>query len=268
MDANTLKNRYPELDVEHFLALQASLFKPAEPFDEESLLDGENEVVHPAEMQLSPSPSRGLPQNVLQFPQQESASVKAKNPVSKSSAESSAVYQLKISLKGAKPPVWRRVEVVSAVNLQQLHQIIQTLFGLYDSHLHGYFDANGEIDESMEVNLELSQMLTFEGAKLGYIYDFGDDWEFLIELEKIKPNSSTKFAKTLAICTTGKRSGPIEDIGGVPVLNDLAFRLKTSGGIPDFYREYFGENDPKEMLDYFDKQQTNQYLQQLSQAFE
>lgn len=35
------------------------------------------------------------------------------------------IYQLKITLKDSKPPIWRRVEMPDTVTLAQLHQIIQ-----------------------------------------------------------------------------------------------------------------------------------------------
>ncbi|MEI6181103.1 MAG: plasmid pRiA4b ORF-3 family protein [Chloroflexales bacterium] len=46
------------------------------------------------------------------------------------------IYQLKITLKGSKPPIWRRVEVPDDSTLARLHTIIQTTMGWSDSHLH------------------------------------------------------------------------------------------------------------------------------------
>ncbi|NVN00726.1 plasmid pRiA4b ORF-3 family protein, partial [Arthrobacter sp. SDTb3-6] len=39
------------------------------------------------------------------------------------------LLQLKVMLKGSKPPVWRRLIVRSDMNLAQLHHIIQRAFG-------------------------------------------------------------------------------------------------------------------------------------------
>lgn len=52
-------------------------------------------------------------------------------------------YQVKISLKGARPPIWRRLWVVSDMTLGQLHTVIQMAMGWYDCHLH-HFDVYGE----------------------------------------------------------------------------------------------------------------------------
>ncbi|MEP0924840.1 plasmid pRiA4b ORF-3 family protein [Leptolyngbya sp. ST-U4] len=54
------------------------------------------------------------------------------------SATSQTVYQLKITLKDAKPPIWRRVQVLNTATLQQLHPIIQLAMGWTDSHLHQF----------------------------------------------------------------------------------------------------------------------------------
>jgi hypothetical protein len=34
------------------------------------------------------------------------------------------IYQLKITLAGVRPPVWRRLRVPNSINLKKLHQIL------------------------------------------------------------------------------------------------------------------------------------------------
>lgn len=49
-------------------------------------------------------------------------------------------------------------------------------------------------------------------TKFIYIYDFGDDWEHVIEVEKIlAPEAGVRYPR----CTDGARADPIEDCGGV-----------------------------------------------------
>ena len=57
-------------------------------------------------------------------------------------AKSGPVYQLKISLAGIKPPVWRRVEVMDCT-LSKLHEIIQIVMDWDGYHLWA-FDIGGE----------------------------------------------------------------------------------------------------------------------------
>lgn len=48
------------------------------------------------------------------------------------------VFQLRISLVGIKPAIWRRLLVPKSVALPQLHAIIQIAMGWTDSHLHQF----------------------------------------------------------------------------------------------------------------------------------
>ncbi len=52
------------------------------------------------------------------------------------------IYQLKVTLKGTRPPIWRRLQVPSDVTLAKLHRVIQVSMGWYNSHLH-QFTING-----------------------------------------------------------------------------------------------------------------------------
>jgi len=51
------------------------------------------------------------------------------------------VYRLKITLKDSKPPIWHRVLVPSGIGLEQLQDVIQTVFGWHNCHLHQFIDG-------------------------------------------------------------------------------------------------------------------------------
>jgi hypothetical protein len=138
----------------------------------------------------------------------------------------SSVYQLKIALKGSKPPIWRRVLVPSTMRLDGLHDVIQLVFAWEDYHLHHFqvggrhgttygrpdphVDIFGEppVDES---TVQVSDLLAREGDNVTYTYDFGDDWEHVITLEKImEPDGGA-----LPRCTGGRGAAPAEDSGGI-----------------------------------------------------
>lgn len=58
----------------------------------------------------------------------------------------------------------------------------------------------------------VARYLTLEQRKLRYTYDFGDDWEHEVQLEKILP---IERGMVVPRCTAGRRACPPEDCGGV-----------------------------------------------------
>jgi len=63
-----------------------------------------------------------------------------------------------------------------------------------------------------EKNVKLSQVVTEEKFKFDYIYDFGDDWEHQVVVEKVL---SLVPAVRYPVCLAGKRACPPEDYGGI-----------------------------------------------------
>jgi hypothetical protein len=139
----------------------------------------------------------------------------------KKRAQSDQVYRLKVTLKGAKPPIWRRIDVSGDVTLYDLHLTIQATMGWDNAHLH-QFIIGGEFyglpDEDMDLEVEdetrmiLDQFGFREKSKFFYEYDFGDDWQHEIVVEKVLPR---KPGEPYPVCLKGKRACPPEDVGGV-----------------------------------------------------
>ena len=133
----------------------------------------------------------------------------------------SNIYQLKITLRDSKPPIWRCVLVEGSTNLFELHQTIQVAMGWTDSHLHQFIinkeyyaipDPYAMRSLKDERRFSLEQVAPQENNKLIYEYDFGDSWEHQILVEKISPpDPSTSYP----VCIKGKRACPPEDVGGV-----------------------------------------------------
>src|SRR5207302_11197865 len=48
------------------------------------------------------------------------------------------IYQLKVTLLGTSPPIWRRLLVPAAVTLAQLHDVLQAAMGWEDGHMHEF----------------------------------------------------------------------------------------------------------------------------------
>ncbi len=49
-----------------------------------------------------------------------------------------SIYQLKITLKGFRPPIWRRFLVASTVSLEDVHDNLQIVMGWTDSPMHEF----------------------------------------------------------------------------------------------------------------------------------
>src|ERR1700757_3347055 len=48
------------------------------------------------------------------------------------------IYQLKVTLLGTNPPIWRRLLVPADLTLAQLHNVLQTAMGWDDGHMHEF----------------------------------------------------------------------------------------------------------------------------------
>jgi hypothetical protein len=144
-----------------------------------------------------------------------------------------ALYQLKVTLQGIRPPIWRRIEVPSDINLARLHYLVQSAMGWTDSHLHmfecegvrfGVPDPEFDFEEMVdERSVRLGELLEAPKQRLDYVYDFGDDWNHRIVLEKIHPLPERKGGKGKfhPRCTAGRRACPPEDCGGEPGYAEL-----------------------------------------------
>jgi hypothetical protein len=135
------------------------------------------------------------------------------------SAGPAPIYQLKVTLKGSKPPIWRRLLVPANENLTRLHAIMQAAFGWEDAHLHvfetpyGSFGrADQELGHKAGAGVTLEQVAPQAKDKITYVYDFGDDWEHEIAVEKIIDRDP---ALSYPYCSGGRRAAPPEDCGGV-----------------------------------------------------
>jgi hypothetical protein len=136
----------------------------------------------------------------------------------KKSAPAAPIYQLKVGLRGAKPPIWRRLEVPADTSLADLHHIIQVAFGWENCHLHVFETAYGafgvadrELGHRPEAPVTLEQVAPGTGDQLQYTYDFGDDWTHEIVVEKVLDRQPVAYPR----CTGGRRAAPPEDCGGI-----------------------------------------------------
>ena len=147
-------------------------------------------------------------------------------------ASSQNIYQIKVTLLGTKPPIWRRLLVPASMTLAKLHDVLQTAMGWAGGHMHEFRTADRHFgipdpeDRSMGMQVEnersirLSSVLRSAGTKLIYTYDFGDNWEHAVVLEKLLP-AQLSLDLEYPICIDGKLACPPDDCGGIPGYYEL-----------------------------------------------
>src|SRR5713101_8876771 len=179
-----------------------------------------------------------------------------------------AVYQLKVTLRDSKPPIWRRIQVTSDTRLSTLHRVLQVVMGWEGAHLHqfmahGLYYGTPHPDFGFEVKNEqhvsLHQVVSRVKDKLIYKYDFGDSWDHELLVEKRLPLDE---GKRYPLCLTGKRACPPEDCGGIwGYAGFLAAIHDPKHPDHDRWVEWAGDEfDP----DAFDLDEINTELQRLT----
>lgn len=179
------------------------------------------------------------------------------------------IYQLKITLLGVAPPVWRRILVPGSMRLSKLHKVIQAAMGWTNTHLYqfevdgGYWgDRNLDDPDIMDATrVTVRQVLPYETVKIDYTYDFGDNWRHRIVVEKILPGP---LALPLPFCTGGRRACPPEDVGGIYQYETFleAMRNPDHPEHDELSEWVGGEFDPE----HFDPVATNDALEGLSSS--
>lgn len=146
------------------------------------------------------------------------------------------IYQLKVTLNHMPSPVWRQIEIDRNTTFAELHYILQVAFEWEDCHLHnflirqsrgkdvskkqtiigplledlpfGFVTDLKELDETEEI---VAKWLVKEQDCCIYTYDFGDNWQHEILLEKILEREDGVFYPR---CTDAKGVSPEEDSFG------------------------------------------------------
>ncbi|MDI6721141.1 MAG: DUF1186 domain-containing protein [Candidatus Aenigmarchaeota archaeon] len=187
--------------------------------------------------------------------------------------------QLKITLEGIKPLIWRRFLVSDSITFRHLHEIIQSVMGWEDCHLYR-FDIDGMLIERDDEGLfadsvwtffaprtaskpaskiKLNEFLTRESQRVYYMYDFGDSWRHIIVLEKILEKHDYK---QLPVCIGGEMACPPEDCGGIYGYEEL-LEIRKDENHPRYREmivEWLGEDfEP----DHFDAEEVNEELRTL-----
>jgi hypothetical protein len=186
----------------------------------------------------------------------------------RTSKKISTICQIKTTLKGIDPPIWRRIHTPDRT-LEELHEIIQVTMGWEFEHLYrftiagvDYADLEMTSDEEVEdaCATRLSAVLPIENRRprFSYEYDFGDEWiHQLIVEERFLPKQGVKYP----ICVGGQRACPPEDSGGPWAYSEFVEAIRN----PDHRRHeellewVGGEFDPER----FDQEAVNNELRRM-----
>lgn len=133
------------------------------------------------------------------------------------------IARLTVTLEDVEPKVTRRLEVPADIRLDRLHLVLQAAMGWTNSHLYeiraddvgwGIPDPDwpgGPLDARKAT---LWDVIEDTGAKtLRYIYDFGDNWEHVVKVDRFLDHDPAA-AYPVLIAATGRC--PPEDVGGFP----------------------------------------------------
>jgi len=172
------------------------------------------------------------------------------------------LYIIKVTLRGFRPPIWRRFQIAGSSTLYKLHRVLQVVMGWENSHLYQFCIENvfyGDPDPGYGIeNAKKTRLDQVAGARdsFTYEYDFGDGWNHSIRVEKVLPAQE----KAAPRCLAGKRACPPEDCGGSWGYEEILEAINDPEHGEDEMLEWVEEDyDPEA----FDLDQVNKELRRL-----
>jgi hypothetical protein len=142
-----------------------------------------------------------------------------------SRAGGATVHRVKITLRGSRPPIWRRLEVPSRITLRRLHEAIQAAFGwdnrrrwLFDTPVGAYGVADREQGHRSAQSKRLEDVAPRARDLIYYTYGSGDGGKHQILIEEVRPAEP---GVAYPRCLTGRRSCPPVDDGFDPATFDV-----------------------------------------------
>ena len=132
------------------------------------------------------------------------------------------IARLRIILNDVEPMPMRHIEVPLKIRLDRLHEVIQAAMGWTDTHLYefrvgdagwGMPHPDGFYDGPMDAKkMTLEKLLDQTATRtIQYVYDFGDDWDHSIRIERVGEATQgvtyPRLLKAAGAC-------PPEDVGG------------------------------------------------------
>ncbi|MFT8310898.1 MAG: plasmid pRiA4b ORF-3 family protein [Sporolactobacillus sp.] len=112
--------------------------------------------------------------------------------------KNTAAFLFKVAMSRS---CWRTIQLPGSASLYDLHHWIQRAFDFDDDHLYAFFmdgkkfgrkgiyspyDDQGPFADKIIIN----DLMLYEGQSFLYLFDYGDEWEFNITVEKIVEGES------------------------------------------------------------------------------
>ncbi len=132
-------------------------------------------------------------------------------------------FQMKVTLRGMRPPVWRRFFVPEDMTFNDLADVLIAVMGWNGSHLSAFelpksnmnimadpWSDEKQFGERNGRKVKLSQFLPEEN-KFVFVYDMGDNWEHEVVVEDVRENYPALYPAVLAF----EGDCPPDDCGGV-----------------------------------------------------
>jgi hypothetical protein len=137
------------------------------------------------------------------------------------------VSQFLVVLPRTDPLVWRRIQVPESYSFWDLHVAIQDAMGWLDYHLHEFEVQDPKTKRLVSIGIPddeapderpclagwkvpIAKYLAYDGGPVRYRYDFGDDWEHVLEFEETLDADAGVYPR----CVGGSGACPPEDVGG------------------------------------------------------
>jgi len=132
-----------------------------------------------------------------------------------------SIYHFKVTLDvdfkdRGKEKSWREVAVLSSQSLSTLARIIVQSFDFYFDHCYGFYNNFKNPYHSSEKyelftdigeeptegalgveHIKITRAFDKTGKKMRFLFDYGDNWQFAVELLDIKPASGGKYPKVI-----------------------------------------------------------------------
>lgn len=173
-------------------------------------------------------------------------------------------YDVKVRMNNLRPLTWRDLIIPENITFMELDDILKTLWGFDGTHLSCFLIRKDNLtiidkklsDETMmECDFDASTTLINEFFekydKITYWYDFGDDWQFDIEIKK----SVDYDKKYVTIKRFKGKYDPIEDCQGIYGLSEIIYLAEN----PDA-EDTYGFGEWVDYLEEFDMEYTQRLL--------